>query len=96
MNGRCENRRSQCGILLKSWYDKGSRRRIARGKSSLEDRLECLWIKGKEPVERGRFMIKVGRRQLMKLGSTAGDRVAEGRHLALTWRRTTSFPQTEI
>ena len=81
MNGRCENRRSQCRILLKSWYDKGSRRRIARGKSSLEDRLQCLWIKGKEPVESGRFTIRVGRRQLMKLGSTGDERVAEGRAL---------------
>ena len=48
-----------------------------------------MQIKGREPGERDRFMIRIGRRQPVMLGSTwdwkMADFKAEGRQLALTW-----------
>ena len=53
-------------------------------------------IKGTEPWERGRFMIRIWRRQLVTLGSTWDGKKAEGRQLAVTWGRKTSFSETEF
>lgn len=71
------------------------RKSIARGKCSFEDRLERLWIEDKEPMERGRFPVRMVGRQLMKLVSPGEERMVgfkvEGRQLALTWRRKLNF-----
>lgn len=62
VNGKCGNTNSKCRILLKSSYEKRRRKNSWKEMKFWRQVRENLWIKNKEPAERGRLKIWIGRR----------------------------------
>lgn len=83
-DGKRGNKRQQKDTFEKC--DRGKRKN--RGKCRLAGTWECLWIRVKEPAERGPVHFRLRGRYLMKLGSQGmrewRTAKAEGKSLALT------------